>query len=204
MWRTVVVVVALAGCKGGGQHCVSSDGTSCVEIHNLGSLGILGAGTGLTIAALCTAIGADSSPGACPEEGRVGGCRSEDGTFETITWSYDGTLDDLSCASDEELLGPDGAPVEVVVDTDPPSVCSTDGGEAVTVTFANGTSSTVSLYWVDTGCAESWYGTNAAGASFDQPTYVNHAWRVRLGDMNPTGLVLWEGAVTEAGTIPVQ
>lgn len=193
--------LSLGACKGAGQHCTSADGATCTEWSGGAKLGILGAGTSLTYSALCAAIGADPAPGACPDAGKVGGCASDDGTFEATTWTYEGTLDDVTCSSDETLLDADGAPIEAIVDTTPPPTCSVDGGAAVAVTFENASARTVSLYWVDQGCGETLYASLVPGATHDQPTYVGHAWRLRAGDADPTGEVLWDGVVGEAGTI---
>lgn len=182
---------------------MSADDTSCVEIAGLAKTGLFAPGASLTITTLCTVLGADPSPGACPEAGRVGGCADGDDGVTTTTWSYTGTIDDLTCSSDEQLIGPDGEPVIVLTDTGLPTTCSTDLGGAVTVTFSNSTAGPVSLYWVDRSCVEQPYGSLAAATTLDQGTFIGHAWRVREGESDPTGSIRWEGVVTEAGTIVI-
>ncbi|MCK6502075.1 hypothetical protein L6R53_01490 [Myxococcota bacterium] len=54
------------------------------------------------------------------------------------------------------------------------------GGPQATLRVSNRGTLPVQVYWVDTSCAELPYAQLQGGQSYDQPTYVNHAWRVRV------------------------
>jgi hypothetical protein len=53
-------------------------------------------------------------------------------------------------------------------------------GPAATLRVRNQGNLPVQVLWVDTSCTELSYAELLGGQSYDQPTYVNHAWRVRV------------------------
>ena len=196
--------LALSAGKGGGvQHCADAAGdarTSCVEVRGDAGLGLFGsASVGLTLTTLCTVIGADPAPGPCPDAGKVGGCQEVDGDgLEATSWTYEGTLDDLSCSSDEVKIGPDGAPV--TEDTDTPGadrVCSGPGGAAVSFTVTHTGTEPFTMYWIDPRCDAQPYGVVQPGGTFAQDSFVQHVWQARAGESDPAGEVLWEHRLAE-------
>ena len=68
------------------------------------------------------------------------------------------------------------------------------GGPAATLRVSNTGLAPVRVFWVDTSCTEIAYGELPGGQAYDQGTYINHAWRVRL----PGGELLAEVMVDEA------
>lgn len=146
---------------------------------------------------LCDAIDAEASTGSCPAEGRIGGC-SEDvqGLYTTIDWVYEGgdeqSVEDIECSSGDVRVDADGDPM-----LDPSVACSRDGGASIDVTFANDAATTVTLFWVDTGCGETGYHVLTPGQTVDQATYTEHVWRARAGDSDPAGTLLWEHRIAD-------
>lgn len=67
----------------------------------------------------------------------------------------------------------------------PGAACSQRVGAAVTLTFKNNLADrSVALFWVDFQCNEIRYRDIAPGASYQQPTYVGHPWRMRDAQTN--------------------
>jgi hypothetical protein len=60
----------------------------------------------------------------------------------------------------------------------PPPVCS-KGGAAVVLTFTNNSGRKIDVLWIDGSCNEVRYGTLEPGTTHNQPTYAEHAWRLR-------------------------
>lgn len=58
---------------------------------------------------------------------------------------------------------------------------TTRQGPAVTVQFKNDTKEAVEEYWLDPDGKQILYGRIPAGASVEQPTYVGHLWRFKVG-----------------------
>jgi len=99
--------------------------------------------------------------------------------------------------SPEDMTGmPDAA-----VMPDASAVCSIASNDALNVTFTNKTTTkTVSTWWVGFDCKEMVYNTLAPGQSYQQATFVNHAWRVREGNNNPSGTVLLQVRIASGMT----
>ena len=70
--------------------------------------------------------------------------------------------------------------------------CSMDSGIPVSMTFANGHGSTISAYWIDFACKETYQFTLQPGATQAWNTYVAHMWRFRAGDHNDSGTIVYE------------
>jgi len=201
--------LTLSACGGGTQYCATpsrANPETCIEFNIVGALGPAGLAGGLYISALCEVIGADASPGTCPEEGRVGGCREEsdgDVDIKAINWTYEGTLDELECDADDVKLDAAGNPVQGDGGDGPvdePSACSEAGGglAAVHTTFANQTGAQGTLYWVDPGCVETQYAVVDAGGTHTQDSFAGHVWVLRAGNGHPDGDILWEGTLEAA------
>ncbi len=187
----------VAGCASDVMHCsdaAAGADAPCIQFDDM-TTGLLGAGLRASMVTLCQAVGAEPKPGACPSEGRVGGCRGTEQDLYTYTeYVYEAGVGDIVCASDEELVDGEGAPLE----GEEASVCSEVGGAAITATFTNATGVTVTMYWVDTDCNEVAYQAIDAGGSVSQQTFVDHAWVGRVGSGNPTGQLVWEWVATAA------
>jgi len=208
----ILLVVSLpllaAGCLTGTQHCKDApppDTTACIEFTNLPG-GLEGIGLSASLSTACGIIGASTEAGACPAQGRVGGCAGdEQETYDYVEWSYDPS-EAISCGSDEVRVDGDGNPL--TAGSNPSSVCSAaNAPDAIDVTFQNDTGGPVTVYWSDANCSETEYHRLDAGASAGQQTFDGHAWVARAGTGEPFGVVVWEGvltAVDDGTTVSIQ
>jgi len=70
--------------------------------------------------------------------------------------------------------------VSLVINENPPQVCSKASGVSATLTIVNACpKTTLQLSWINLQCGESTYATVAPGGSFVQPSFVGHPWRIR-------------------------
>ncbi|MCB9663258.1 MAG: hypothetical protein H6732_04030 [Alphaproteobacteria bacterium] len=119
----LATIVLATGCGSSGtQHCArdGSDGNTeiCYDFSGI-EQSLFGLGLQASLGILCQITGAPPSDGTCPDEGKVGGCSGdEQEKYDYIEWTYTGTIDELTCGSDEEKVGPDGAPYTGEDDTD--------------------------------------------------------------------------------------
>lgn len=183
----------LAGCDAfdGEMSCTAKEGgqpTQCQEFTDFSAASKITAQASLEI--LCKGLGASLSDGRCSRDGALAGCRNDyQGQWTKTTWYYasEATPDaaSVSCGSDVRV-SPDGTEAPA------PQACSGPGVTSVDPTFVNESGRTVSAFWVDTACAETYYWTLAAGESRVQQTFVGHVWRFREGDGNPAGALVKE------------
>jgi hypothetical protein len=192
--------LGLAACNNGDvMSCSNSDDgvvTACYEFSNFEG-GLFGLGLQASMTTLCTVIGSKPTSGACPTDNLVGGCAGdEQESYDYVEWSYADdevdSLSDISCGSDEVLVGPDGEPVSPTVH----DTCSIDSPTSVTPTFQNNHTGEVTLYWINQQCAEVAYTSIPAGGSVQQQTFSDHVWIAREGNSDPLGAIVWEYTVT--------
>jgi hypothetical protein len=147
MLRTLVPAAALwpsTGCflTADTFHCtltldaLEGDTPTCAEFSDFE--GLVGQGLKASFGAFCQSLGVSKvTPGPCPDEDKVGGCQEEgqDGLYVQTTWQYTSEVTqspaDLTCTSDQTLLGPDGTPwtptdTDGPADTDPSDTDPTD------------------------------------------------------------------------------
>lgn len=93
----------------------------------------------------------------------------------------------LACAGDETyvpqpLQGDSGWTADGGTDggTDGELCSDPASGPAATLRVSNTGNLPVTVSWVDSTCTEIVYAEILGGQSYDQGTYVDHAWRVRL------------------------
>lgn len=70
--------------------------------------------------------------------------------------------------------------VNLVINENPPQVCSKASGASATLTIVNACSkTTLRLSWINQQCGETVYATVPPGGSYVQPSFVGHPWRIR-------------------------
>lgn len=70
--------------------------------------------------------------------------------------------------------------VNLVINENPPQVCSKASGASATLTVVNACSkTTLRLSWITQQCGETVYATVPPGGSYVQPSFVGHPWRIR-------------------------
>jgi hypothetical protein len=138
----------------------------------------------------CKALNGAYATAPCETAGILAGCEKMSGSSLETRWYYasDGfqNVEDVraTCKGDERLVDAQGntpAPSDAGVTLPGPAAttCSVSSTTAATVRFVNNTSGPVTTWWVDYKCKETKYVEIAAGAQFDQGTFVSHPWRVR-------------------------
>lgn len=184
-----VALVALAGCPAG----IGAKTVSCAPDG-----GLLGCfeWTGADLPALgaieltCSQLGSTSVVGECATTAREVGCRVERSGFVETRWYRAGAggavLADCADAGRLVVYADD---VDGGVETpigDAGVRCSMAGGATSVITFLNVSNAPVVPTWVSPGtCAEISYAPLAPGAGVNQPTFIGHVWRFRLGAGGP-------------------
>lgn len=70
--------------------------------------------------------------------------------------------------------------VNLVINENPPQVCSKASGASATLTLVNACpKTTLLLSWINLQCGETSYATVPPGGSYVQPSFVGHPWRIR-------------------------
>jgi hypothetical protein len=109
--------------------------------------------------------------------------------------AVDAAAHDTKPASADTMTAGDGTAAGSCPVVAPGTACSTGGAKAMTLSFSNGCSGNIRIYWVDFNCAESLYHELKPGGSQIQPTYSGHIWRIRAA----TGELLREYLVPATG-----
>lgn len=113
----------LSGCAiADPQYCARDDGNGNTEIcYDITGIeqSFFGVGLQASLGILCGITGATPAAGTCPDAGKVGGCQGdEQEKYFYVEWTNEGTLEELSCGSDEVKLAPNGEPASGSADTD--------------------------------------------------------------------------------------
>lgn len=111
------------------------------------------------------------------ELGDTDGELGDTDTAETDAVADVQTAGDVVDAPDvpvEDMGSVNGCPIRVAG-----TACSAKDGKAVGVSFANGCSGFINVYWVDFACQENKYHEIGPGQNKVQSTFAGHIWRLR-------------------------